>query len=52
MFTSTIGTMFSMLLTTVVQTPESWPVLLALKKPMGTRFKRSAMAMRRSAAIK
>lgn len=50
--TSTIGTMVSMVPTTVVQTPESWPVLLALKKPMGTRFIRSAMVMRRFAAIK
>lgn len=52
MFTSTMGTMLSMLPTTVVQTPETCPRLLALKKPMGTLFIRSAMAMRRSAAMK
>ena len=31
MLTSTIGTMLSMLPTTVVHTPESWPRLFALK---------------------
>ena len=52
MFTSTMGTMVSMVPTTVVQTPEICPRLFELKKPMGTRFMRSAMAMRRSAAMK
>ena len=52
MLTSTIGTMLSIVLTTVVQTPEISPRLLSLKKPIGTRFMRSAMAMRRSAAMK
>ena len=52
MFTNTMGTMFSILPTTVVQTPESCPRLLELKKPMGTRLSLSAMEMRRSAAMK
>ena len=52
MFTSTMGTMPSMPPTTVVHTPATCPRLLALKKPMGTLFKRSAMTTRRSAAMK
>ena len=52
MFTSTIGTMLSMLPTTVVHTPDNCPRLLSLKKPMGTLFSRFAIEMRRSAAIK
>ena len=49
MFTSTMP---SMPPTTVVHTPATCPRLLALKKPMGTLFRRSAMATRRSAAMK
>ena len=52
MFTSTIGTMFSIVLSTVVQTPESCPRLFELKNPMGTLFSLSAMEIRLSAAMK